>query len=958
MTDFRFRFDGRAVPARAGDTIAAALYRAGVRVFSRSFKYHRPRGLLCVAGRCPNCLVAVDGTPNVRACVTPAEPGMVVRHVNAWPSLALDLLAVNDALSFLLPPGFYYKTFIRPRFLWPLYETVLRHAAGLSPIDIHAHPDERYEEAHRHPDVLVVGGGPAGLAAARAAGDAGSRVLLVDEQPALGGHTRWSRDRGEGWRGQLAALRAAVTQHDRIEGLTGAVVFGIYEGQLAAVMQGRKRYDVRWRELVVATGRYEFPALFAGNDTPGVMLGSGVQRLLRQDVTPGTRAVVATANPYGYEVAADLLDAGVRVEALADARPGRDGSDPAEGAHLERVRGAGVPILLEHSISAARRGWRGRLTGAVLSLLDAHGRPVAGRGRAFACDLVAVSTGFQTDAALLAQSGGALAYAADVDAPLPAALPPHVQATGFVNGMFEVEAQLLEGVVIGERAGAAARGAAPASGLAERERRLERLRADGRRRAATRPPAYASGGGKAVLCPCEDVTPADVAWAVAEGFDHIELLKRYLTISMGPCQGKMCARGATALCAVATGQSVAATGTTTARPPVHPVPFGVLAGSMFEPVQRTAMHRRHEEAGAEWMDAGTWKRPKLYTTAEAECRAVRERVGIIDVSTLGKLDVRGTDAARLLEKVYTHKFANLKIGRVRYGVAADDSGIVLDDGTICRLADERYFVTTTTSGIAQMEAWMTWWLAGTGWCAHVTNVTSAYAAVNLAGPRARDVLTPLTDLDVSAEAMPYLAGGEGMVAGIPTLILRIGFVGELGYEMHFPADYGEAMWDALLAAGKPFGIQPFGIEAQRILRLEKGHIIVTQDTDALSTVLEADMAWAVKFDKGDFVGKRALAAVQRRGLRQKLVGFEVSDGPSPVVPEEGDQVVDGRGWPVGRVSSARFSHTLAKPIGLAWVPADWAAPGSRFTIHCAARRIVATVVPPPFYDPDGARMKS
>jgi sarcosine oxidase subunit alpha len=355
------------------------------------------------------------------------------------------------------------------------------------------------------------------------------------------------------------------------------------------------------------------------------------------------------------------------------------------------------------------------------------------------------------------------------------------------------------------------------------------------------------------------------------------------------------------------------------------------------------------------MDAGAWKRPRTYGDPAAECRAVRERVGLIDVSTLGKLEVQGRDAGRLLEKVYTHRFAALPIGRVRYALAADDNGIVLDDGTVCRRGDERFFVTTTTSGIGAMEAWLRSWLEGTGWCAHLTNVTSAYGAVNLAGPRARDTLARLTDLDLSATALPYLGAVEGLVAGIPCLLLRIGFVGELGYEMHFPADYGEAMWDALLEAGSAFGIQPFGVEAQRILRLEKGHLIVTQDTDALSTVLEADMAWAVKFDKEDFVGRRALWRLRERGLRQKLVGFEVrGDG----LPAEGDQVVDEEGRPLGRVSSARRSPTLSRTIGLAWVPWARSAVGTALSIRSERRLLDAAVVAIPFYDPDGSRMRS
>ncbi len=949
MSDFTLRFGRREVPARRGDTIAAALYRAGVRTFTRSFKYHRPRGLLCGVGRCPNCLMDVDGTPNVRVCVTPAAPGQRVRHQNAWPSLDLDLLAVNDRLSFLLPPGFYYKTFIRPRALWPVVETVLRHAAGLGRVDAGARPEERCEKVYRHTDLLVVGGGPAGLAAVRAAADAGLDVILVEEQAGLGGHTRWEPTPTD----DVRALVAAVSSHPRVELLTGATAFGAYEGNLVAVLQGHRMVSIRWRELVVATGRHEVPVLFPDNDLPGVMLASCVRRLLRQGVRPGERAVVVTTGRDGYRLAAELSKRGVAVEAVVDSRLPGGASETLAPLLGER----GVTLLTGHGI--VRALGRRRVTGVVMALLDESSRPVRGRERRLGCDVIALATGSTADAALLQQTGCGFEYD-EAGRPVLRAPVPHVRAAGGVNGTEDVAGQLLEGEWAGLAAVLALGPVAP--DLAAREAGLREapreILAEGRAGRRVRPlaPVADRGGGKAILCLCEDVTAADVAHAVDEGFDHIELLKRYLTISMGPCQGKMCSRLASELCAAVTGRTVAATGTTTSRPPVQPVPLGVLAGRRLEPVQRTPMHSLHEAAGAEWMDAGAWKRPRAYGDPSGEVRAVRERVGLIDVSTLGKLDVQGRDAGRLLEKVYTHRFMQLPIGRVRYAVACDDAGIVLDDGTVCRRGPDHYFVTTTTSGIGQMEAWLRWWCEGTGWCVHVTNVTSVYGAVNLAGPRSRDVLRKLTTLDLSPEALPYLAATEGVVGGIPALILRIGFVGELGYEIHFPSDYGEAMWEALLEAGAEFGIRPFGVEAQRVLRLEKGHIIVAQDTDALSTPLEADLEWAVKFEKADFVGKRALHALKHRGQRQKLVGFEVLSGDGG--PAEGDPVVDGGGRPVGRVSSVRRSPTLERSIGLAWLPAERAAVGGEFSIWSDGRTFRAAVAPVPFYDPDGARMRS
>lgn len=957
-------FDGEPIEAYAGDTIGSAVYGSGVRLFSRSFKYHRPRGLLCCNGACPNCLVTVDGVPNVRACTMPVVEGMRVEAQNAFPSLDFDVLSIVDKFDRLLPVGFYYKSLMYPRSFWPLYETVLRNIAGLGKVDFQKDRHVRYVHRHISPDVAVIGGGPAGLSAAIAAGQAGRRVALVDDGTELGGHllgeARIYDDVGKfsGQRGHDIATELTRVLKDlpNVEAVTAATAIGLYEGNLVAVAQGDTLIQLRASSIVIATGVADHPLVFENNDLPGVMLGSAVQRLVRLwAVKPARRAVIISAHDEGLRVAGDLLDAGVTIAAVAEHR-----TDIPDGPELRKLTEAHVPVL--HGWSIAEASGKGWVEAAVLVQLDDAGEPVRGTERTEACSLVAVSCGLETNSSLLWQGGCAVTYDESLDLFTPHSLAPGLYAAGDVSGVRTLQTALLGGMLAGAEA---ARGV---KDLNKRRTRLDKARAQlraleqqFRERTTIRPIASIEyEGRKKFVCPCEDVTLKDIAQAVEEGFDHIETLKRYSTVTMGPCQGKMCAMNAVAVCARATGRTINQTGTTTSRPLVQPVALGTIAGPHLEPARLTPMHYRHLEAGAEMMDAGQWKRPRLYTSVEDEVRAVRERVGLIDVSTLGKIDLQGRDSIALLERIYTNRWADLRVGRVRYGVMVDESGIILDDGTVARLGADHFFVTTTSSGIDAVEEWFTWWMEGgpedTHMCAHVTNVTSGFAAVNLAGPASRDVLAKLTDLDISTQGLPYLRATQGPVAGIPAVILRIGFVGELGYEMHVPAEYGEYLWDKLIEAGREFGIAPFGVEAQRTLRLEKGHIIVSQDTDALSTPLEANMSWVVKFDKPDFIGKTSLAYSKDEGLSQALVGFQMLDESR--IPDEGAQIVREDGYPIGRVTSARYSPALGKVIGLAWVPSTQGGEGSELRIQLNGHAESARVVSVPFYDASGARMKS
>ena len=942
-----FEFNGRRIAAYDGDTIATALYAAGVRIFTRSFKYHRPRGLLCAAGRCPNCLMTVDGTPNVASCAVPVAAGMVVRQQNAWPSVEHDLLAVLDRLDRVLPVGFYYKALHTPKIAWRIAGPIIRRVAGLGAVDQGAARDHRYGHETRHVDVAVVGGGASGMSAALAAAGGGRRVALIDDQTSLGGRSRFDANSYSDLPGIGAAigyeaadaLAERVRSDNGIEVLAPATAFGLYEGNLLGVLCDDRMVRLRARYLVVAAGAYEQPMTFDRNDLPGVMLGTAVQRLVHlYGIAPGTAAMVATCDNQGYYAALDMLRAGIRIVAVVDARP----DFPQELNVARELQSQGVVVLNSHAPIRAE-GTKKVVGAAVSRLVDGK---TTTEEREFDCDLIAMSGGHQPADSLLLQAGSTAEYDPALDRMVVAELPANLSAAGRVTGTDDLRLSMLQGREAGLDAAAA-------KGSGGRDELAEAQVAYGREVKVAPAPVDLGQGAKQFVCYCEDVTARDVAYAVDEGFEDIETLKRYTTVTMGPCQGKMCQKAFAGICSALTGRTIAETGTTTARPPVRPVPLGALAGPSHMPIKRTAIDRRHRELGAQMMELGPWQRPYSYGSPQEECLAVRERVGIIDVGTLGKLDVRGRDAPALLDKVYTHYLSNLRVGRIRYGILCFENGTVLDDGTVTRLADDRYFVTTTTGNIDLIEEWFKWWMAGTGMCAHVANVTGAYAAINVAGPRARDTLAKLTEVDLSPQAFRYMRSAQGDVAGVPAIFLRIGFVGETGWELHFPAEYGEYMWDALMDAGQEYGIAPFGVEAQRILRLEKKHVIINQDTDAVSNPIEGDMGWAVKFDKEDFIGRAALAAVRDSGARERLVGFEMRDGG---VPDDGAPVVSGFA-PVGRVTSSRRSPTTGRGFGLVWLPAEMAEEGRVIHIRVDGRIMPADVTFQPLYDPDGKRLR-
>ena len=952
-----FEFDDFPVKANGGDTVASALYASGIKTFSRSFKYHRRRGLLCVAGQCANCMVTVDGVPNVRACITPVRNGMKVKYQNAWPSLEYDLFSVLDRLDSLLPVGFYYKIFHRPKWVWKIVSSIIRRVGGLGKVDTESIPDTSYRHEFQHSDVVVIGGGPSGMSAAFSLAKGGLRVVIIDDQPNLGGHLRFDKklynnlpDISELHGYEVGEfLVNQVNSLENISVISNATVFGFYEGNLLGVICDDRIIKLRAQRIVVATGSYEIPLVFDGNDLPGVILGTGIQRLINlYGIIIGKTAVVATNNDHGYYVAKDLLESGTAIAAIVDSRP-----ELQDQLNLVTdLKSRGVLILNEHTITHAQG--KENVDGVTVARLK-YGE-ITTQERHFSCDILSMSGGFQSADSILRQANSEFAYDDILDEMIPSDLPTNVYSAGDVTGIHDLSASILQGRLIGVDVLSSFGFNEPNAPLNSdnlRNQLLETVsdyRINLHRTNSVQKTLY---GSKNFVCFCEDVSSKDIADGINEGFSDIQTLKRYSTVTMGPCQGKMCLNSFASICSQKTNQTIDEIGLTTARPPVTPVTLGALAGPSHMPIQRTSLNNKHIDLGAEMIDIGQWQRPYKYISPQDEALAIRNGVGIIDVSTLGKLDISGRDSPAFLDKIYTNNFSNLKIGRVRYGLLCFDNGTIMDDGTVTRITENNYFVTTSTISVDLIEEWFKWWLAGTGKCVHITNVTSGFSAINVAGPKSRQTLEKLTDVDLSAQAFQYMSAVNGTVAGVKCIFMKIGFVGETGWELHFPSEYAEHVWDSLMDAGREFDIVPCGLESQRILRLEKKHIIPNQDTDLVSNPLATDSEWAVKFDKEDFIGRAGLVGIRDRGIKNKLVGFVMCNSE---VPQDGVPVIKD-GVPVGRVTSSRLSPILGKGFGFVWVPSELAAEGTEISIRVGGRLSLANVTNKPFYDPQGKRLR-
>ena len=961
-----FTFDGRAVSGLGGDTLASALLANGIHLVGRSFKLHRPRGICSAGVEEPNALLTLRGgarrEPNVQATVAELWDGLAVTSQNRWPSLALDAGAIGGMLSRLLPAGFYYKTFMGPtRRAWMLYEPAIRRAAGLGRATREPDPD-RYERRQAFCDVLVVGSGPAGIAAALAAAGAGARVILVEQAARCGGQLLAEpvASEAESWRSARLAELAGL---DNVQLLTRTTAFGLYDGNVVGAVerawdhvaepppgQPRERaWTLHCGHVLLATGATERPLLFGDNDRPGIMLASAVRRYLHDfAVLPGRRAVVVTDNDSAYPTARDLARAGAAVT-LVDTRP------RAPAAAGEALAGERVKLLCDGRVERVE----GRRRVRALAVTHADGRT------RLDCDLVCVAGGWSPNVHLASHLGGRPEYRATLDAFVPGALPAGQSAAGALVGEYATAAAIDSGW----RAGLAAAGApvtdppfaAPATGALPPG-------------PGPAPRPQPGGRGKVFVDLQNDVTAADVALAWREGYRSVEHLKRYTTLGMGTDQGRTSNINGLALMASLRGEDIPTTGTTTFRPPFTPVALGALAGRrvgrQFRPERRTPMHDWHAEQGAEFVRAGPWLRAWYYRdhgadvdrAYVAEMRQVREGVGMVDVSTLGKIDVQGPDAAEFLNRVYVNGWLKLPIGKARYGVMLRDDGFVFDDGTTSRIGEQQYFMTTTTAEAGPVMSWLEF-LLETAWPelrVQVTSVSDQWAGIAVAGPKSRRVLAAaLPGVDVGDDSLPPMGVRDAECGdGLPVRLLRVSFSGERAYEVYTPSGYGRHLWERLLEAGRPFGLAPYGTEALGGLRIEKGHP-AGPELDGRTTLDDLGLGRMAR-DKpfvGDVLRRRpALTA----GDRRALVGLQPLEAGEPlragalVFPQ--GQPNEGHG--IGHVTAATWSPTLGHDIALALVERGPGRHGETVTVASPVHgeAVTARVVAPVFIDPEGERI--
>jgi len=976
----RFTVDGASYTAIEGDTVASALLANGIHLVGRSFKYHRPRGILSAGPEEPNALLDVSRDaarrqPNVRATVQDVFDGMKVETQNRWPSLSFDIGGINDFLSPFFAAGFYYKTFMWPKAAWHgLYEPIIRRAAGLGVAPKEADPDH-YASRFAHCDVLVVGAGVAGLTAALAAAETGARVILCDEQPEAGGALHFDTSatidgrNGYDWAQATAARLAAL---DNVTVLTRTTALGYYNHNFVALAERvtdhlakpakglpRERlWQVRAKKVIIATGAIERHMVFANNDRPGIMLASAARTYLNHfGVSVGAKVGVYTAHDSAYEAAFDLKRAGVTVPAIVDCREA-----PGE-AVLAEARALGIEVLTGHSVTDTS----GRLRVKSMTVKRNGG----GSARKIVVDTLIMSAGWTPSVHLFSQSRGKLKFDTANDRFLPDINAQEAVSVGACNGTDSLQAVIDEAAGAGQTMAAAAGATGVSSAVANGTNAFDWT--GGMIGAA-------EGAGrehsvKAFIDFQHDVCAKDIRLAVREGMHSIEHIKRFTTNGMASDQGKMSNMHGLAIAAEMLGREIPQVGLTTFRAPYTPVTFGTLIGhsrgELFDPARKTPMHSVEAAHGADFEDVGNWKRAwyyprsgeSMHAAVDRECRTVREVGGLFDASTLGKIEVVGPDAAEFLNLMYTNAWDTLKPGKCRYGIMTRDDGFVYDDGVVGRLAEDRFHVTTTTGGAPRVLHHMEDYLQTEFphlkvW---LTSTSEQWAVIAVQGPKAREIIAPFVEgIDISAEAFPHMSVAEGKFCGVPTRLFRVSFTGELGFEINVPADYGASVLEALWARAQGLGACLYGTETMHVLRAEKGYIIVGQDTDGTVTPDDAGLSWAVSKKKSDFVGIRGLKRPDLvRDGRKQLVGLVTKD-PKAVL-EEGAQIVADPNQPkpmtmLGHVTSSYWSENCGRSIAFALVAGGRGRLGETLYVPMADKTIAVEVTDMVFFDKEGGRI--
>ena len=976
----RFTFDGKSMTGLAGDTVASALLANGVHLVGRSFKYHRPRGILSAGAEEPNALVTVSRdaarkTPNVRATVQELYDGLDVASQNRWPSLSFDVGAVNDLASPFFSAGFYYKTFMWPKAAWKnFYEPNIRSAAGLGVAPDQPDPDH-YSSRYAHCEVLVLGGGASGLAAALAAAETGARVIICDEQAEFGGALRFEKgaviDGQDGW-AWAQGVAARLAAMDNVTLLSRTTAFGYYAQNFVGLTErvtdhlaspGREAprerlWQVRAKRVVIATGAIERHMVFANNDRPGVMLASAARTYLNHyGVTVGRNVGVYTANDSAYAAAIDLKKAGIGIAAIVDLR------DNPSGLLVDEARALGIEVNHGRAVTSANGSQR-------IKSMTVQAK-AGGAERTIAVDVLLMSAGWTPSVHMFSQSRGKVAFDADTRRFLPGTYAQDCVSVGACNGSDSLEDTISQALEAGANAARDA-GAKPGKGVSLKVEGSEGWSGG---MLGSGPGAGAETTVKAFIDFQNDVTAKDIRQAVREGMRSIEHVKRFTTNGMATDQGKTSNMHGLAIAAEALNKEIPEVGLTTFRAPYTPVTFGAIVNhsrhALFDPTRKTPTHAWAEGHGAVFEDVGQWKRswyfPRagedMHAAVNRECATVRKTAGLFDASTLGKIEVVGPDAAKFMELLYTNPWEKLEVGRCRYGIMLREDGFIYDDGVVGRLAADRFHVTTTTGGAARVMNHMEDYLQTefpelNVW---LTSVSEQWAVIAVQGPNSRKIIEPLVEgIDMSDEAMPHMSVREGKISGVPTRLFRMSFTGERGFEVNVPADYGRAVWEALWAEGQKHGATAYGTEAMHVLRAEKGYIIVGQDTDGTVTPNDAGLDWAVGKKKTDFVGIRGLTRpdLVAKGRRQ-LVGLKTRD--PHVVLEEGAQIVENpkQAIPmkmIGHVTSSYWSENCERSIAMALVAGGRDRIGETLYVPMPDKVIEVEVTGTVFFDEKGERL--